>query len=69
MIKLKLQRPLVDEDGKIIEHLERHYAEDENGIRYKILQVETGIIYDDAVDYIPCKYTYEITEEKVEEVT
>ena len=36
---------------------------------YKIVQVETGIVYDDAVDVVPCRYTYEETEEPVEEVT
>lgn len=34
---------------------------------YKIVQVETGILYDDAVDVLPCRYTYEETEEPVEE--
>ena len=68
MIELKLQRPYIDFNGKVIENLEKHYAEDENGVRYKIRQVETGIIYDEAVDLVPCKYTYEITEELVEEV-
>lgn len=24
----------------------------------KIIQVETGIVFDDAVDLYPCKYTY-----------
>ena len=33
---------------------------------YKVLQVETGIIYDSAVDVMPCKYTYEATEEPIE---
>ena len=68
MIELKLQRPYIDENGKVYEHLERHYAEDENGAKYKIKQIETGIIYDEAIDPYPCKYTYEVTEEPVEEV-
>ena len=33
---------------------------------YRIRQVETGIIYDEADDVIPCRYTYEETGEKVE---
>ena len=48
----------------------RHYAEDSNGVKYKIKQVETGIVYDEAVDLIPCKYNYVETEyftDKVEE--
>jgi uncharacterized UPF0160 family protein len=68
MIGLKLQRPFIDNNGKVYEHLERHYAEDENGVKYKIRQVETGVIYDEAIDLYPCKYTYEATRELVEEV-
>lgn len=32
----------------------------------KIKQIETDRIYDEAVDVIPLKYTYEETEEKIE---
>jgi hypothetical protein len=33
----------------------------------KLKQIETGIIYEEAIDSIPCKYTYEeIAEEGVE---
>ena len=40
----------------------------------KIKQVETGIIYDEAVDTLPCRYTYEETDipndiEEEEEIT
>lgn len=40
----------------------RHYSD--SGM--KIRQVETGIVYDDAVDVLPCKYTYEETDEPVQ---
>ena len=40
----------------------RHYSDSGKRIR----QVETGIIYDDAVDVLPCKYTYEETDEPVQ---
>ena len=33
----------------------------------KIRQVETGVIYEDAVDYIPCRYTYEETDIPIED--
>lgn len=33
---------------------------------FKIKQVETGVIYDEAIDIKPVPYTYEETEEKVE---
>lgn len=50
-------------DNKFI----RHYAEDEQGIKYYIKQVETGIEYSEAVDLIPCRYTYVVTDKKVEQ--
>ena len=39
----------------------RHYS-DEN---YKIRQIETGVVYDDAVDVLPCRYSYEETDEPI----
>lgn len=41
----------------------RHYSD----IGMKIRQVETGNIYDDAADIIPCRYTYEETDEPIED--
>jgi len=32
-----------------------------------IRQIETGIVYQDAVDKMPCKYTYEETDEPIAE--
>lgn len=40
----------------------RHYSDS----GFRILQNETGIVYDDAVDALPCKYTYSETEEPAE---
>ena len=48
MIKTELLK-----DGTLI----RHYSD--NGM--KLLQVETGIVYDEAIDIVPCRYTYEET--------
>ena len=42
----------------------RHYS-DRN---FKIRQIETGVIYDDAVDVLPCRYTYEETNEPIEDI-
>lgn len=42
--------------------LVRHYSD----AGYKILQIETGIIYDEAIDQMPCLYTYLETEELIE---
>lgn len=39
----------------------RHYSD--QGL--KLRQIETGILYDDAVDVIPCRYTYEESEEPI----
>ena len=50
---------LVDDDTR-----ERRYS-DKN---VKLLQVETGILYEDAVDVIPCKYTYEESDVPIESV-
>lgn len=49
------------EDGV---NLYRTYS-DEN---YKIRQIETGAIYDEAIDVENAEYTYEETEEKIEEL-
>lgn len=32
---------------------------------YRIKQVETGIVYDEAIDVYPCRYTYEETDELI----
>ena len=45
-------------DGRI-----RHYSDDGRKIR----QLETGNLYEDAVDVIPCIYNYEETDEYIEE--
>jgi hypothetical protein len=34
---------------------------------YMLLQVETGIKYADPVDVVPCRYTYEETDELIED--
>ena len=54
--------------------LVRHWAneipennsEDFSEATFKIRQVETGVVYDEAVDVIPCRYTYEATDEPIE---
>lgn len=35
----------------------------ENEKQYKIKQVETSELYDETIDIVPCKYTYEMTDE------
>lgn len=53
MIKTELLK-----EGKLI----RHYSTD--GMR--LLQVETGIEYDEAIDAVPCRYTYAETDKPIE---
>lgn len=36
----------------------KHYSDS----GFKIKQIETGILYDEASDIIPCRYTYEETD-------
>lgn len=55
-----LQSELI-ENGKRI----RHWSDE----GFYILQVETGIQYEDAVDIIPCRYTYRETETPIESET
>lgn len=43
---------------------ERRYS-DKN---MKLRQIETDNIYEDAVDVIPCRYTYEETDIPIEEI-
>lgn len=40
----------------------RHYSDADKKLR----QIETGILYSEAVDVIPCRYTYEESEEDIE---
>ena len=46
----------------ISENRERRYSD--RGVMLR--QVETDILYDDAVDIIPCPYTYEETDMPIE---
>lgn len=45
------------------ENLVRHYSD----AGYKIRQIETNAVYDEAVDVVPCRYTYEETDERVDD--
>ena len=43
--------------------LVRHYS----NVGMKILQIETGDIYDEAIDVSPVRYSYEETDEPIDE--
>lgn len=45
------------EDGTRI----KHYSDQDMMIR----QIKTDILYEEAVDYVPCKHTYEETDEPI----
>lgn len=45
-------------DGTLI----KHYSDKD----VMLLQVETGLKYADPVDVVPCRYTYEETDELIE---
>jgi len=61
---IKTQHPFFDENG--IEHPEfiKHYTDDPDKI---LLQVETGYLYDEAIDLFPCQFTYQEVDKPVEE--
>lgn len=42
--------------------LVRHYSD----AGFMLLQNETGILYSDPIDAVPCRYTYTETEELIE---
>lgn len=50
------QHPYIDWNDQPHDNLIRTYSDDETK---NLLQVETGIVYDDAIDTYPCRYTYE----------
>lgn len=47
---------------EMVEDRIRHYSD----AGFMIYQVETGNLYEDAVDVVPCPYTYEETETPIE---
>lgn len=47
------------------ETLVRHYSDS----GYRIRQTETSAVYDEAVDAIPCQFSYEETETLVDDET
>ena len=66
MAEIKTQYPFIDSDGNKRHNLIKYYAEDKEGNKYYINQVETGIEYSEAVDVYPSRYTYVPTDKKIE---
>ena len=57
------QYPYIDEEVTEHDDLVRHYSDSGKLIQ----QLETGVKYAEAVDVYPCRYTYEETDENIEE--
>lgn len=55
-----IREELVENNERI-----RHYSDED----LKIRQIETGNIYEDAIDIVPCPYTYEETDMPIEPAT
>ena len=49
-------------EEQVSEMCVRHWSDQDVQLR----QIETGELYDDAVDVIPCRYTYEETDIPIE---
>ena len=58
---IKEEYPYIDEYGKEHTNLIRFYSDE----GYYIKQIETGDIYEEAVDLYPSAYTYEETDELI----
>lgn len=56
------QHPWIDEYGQPHDELVLHYSDE----RMMILQEQTGVKYENAVDVFPCQYTYVETDEPIE---
>lgn len=66
MAEIKVEYPFIDFNGNKRENLIKYYAEDTEGNKYYIKQLQTGIEYSEAVDVYPSKYTYIPTDKKVQ---
>lgn len=61
---IKTQYPYIDDNGRTHETLIKTWTDDETKV---LLQVETGAMYDEAIDLYPCRYTYEEIDKPIEE--
>lgn len=50
-------------EEQVSEMCVRHWSDQD----VKLRQIETGELYDDAVDVIPCRFTYEETDIPIED--
>lgn len=57
------QYPYIDENGKERAEFVKTYS----NIGLRVIQNETGEVYDEAIDIYPSKYTYSESDEYIEE--
>ena len=62
---IQAQYPYIDDNEKTHSNLIKHWTDDPE--HKTMLQVETGAIYDEAIDIYPCHYTYEEIDKPEEE--
>ena len=60
---IKEQHPYIDDKGNEHANLIKHWSDDETKT---LLQVETGCLYDEAIDLYPCVYTYQEVDKPIE---
>lgn len=51
---------------KMVGQKQYTYAEDEEGNKYQIKQLDTGRVFNDAIDLLPTKHIYEATANMIE---
>ena len=59
-------------EQQLDDRLVRHWASDNEAggeVAHYLRQIETDTLYSEAVDVIPCRYTYEATETPIAEET
>ena len=64
MISIKEEHPYIEPTGRENDGMIKYYAEDENGVRYKVRNEQTKKVLDEAICVYPSIYTYSVTMEK-----
>ena len=61
---IRTQYPYIDDNGGTRMNLVKTWTDDPTKT---LLQVETGVMYDEAIDLFPCQFTYKEVDKPVEE--
>lgn len=62
---IKTQYPYIDDNAVAHTNLVKHWTDNPAKV---LLQVETGHMYDEAIDVYPCAFTYNEVDKPVKEV-